>query len=67
MLKKTFMDIKDMIMEVKNSISTLIDNATKCLSKKLLKPTDCYKEAHGEITCTPEEKAAWEKDMQKPA
>ena len=67
MLKKTFLDIKDMIMEVKNSLSNLIDLATKCLTKKLLKPVDCYKEAHGEIACTPEEKAAWEKEMVKPA
>jgi len=67
MFKKTFMDIKDMIMEVKNSIPNLITLAEKCLTKKLKKPTECYKEAHGEIVCTPEEKAAWEKEMIKPA
>jgi len=67
MLKKTFMDIKDMIMEVKNGIQNLVGHAEKCLTKKLKKPVDCYKEAHGEVTCTPEEKAAWEKEMVKPA
>jgi len=62
-LKRTFLEIKDMIVEIKNTIPTLLSNAEKCLSKKLKKPLECYKEAHGEITCTPEEKAIWEKDM----
>jgi len=36
------------------------------LTKSLKKPTECYKETHGEIVVTPEEKAAWEKEMVKP-
>jgi len=37
------------------------------LTKKFRKPVECYKEAHGELVVTPEEKAAWEKDFVKPA
>ena len=66
MLKKSFLEIKDTIMGLKNSIPNLITQAEKCLKKKLKKPAECYVEVNGEITCTPEEKAAWEKDMTKP-
>lgn len=66
MFKKILLEVKDTVMEIKNSISNLIGSAEKCIRKSFKKPVECYKEAYGDVPCTPEEKAEWEKSMIKP-
>jgi len=66
-LKNDFMELKDALMDLKDNIKKLAMDALDCISKKLMKPFDCYKSSFGAITYTQDERTEWEDKMKERA
>jgi len=64
-LKNDLLELKDAIMELKDNLVKLAKDALECISKKLTKPLDCYKQAFGAIKYTQDERTEWESMMKK--
>lgn len=59
--KEQFTQIKEVIEEVKSNQDRIKAEVTQCHEKKLMNPTECYKEVKGAIQYNKEVRSTWEK------